>query len=146
MAYSDRELLARLVECEAGGEGETGMQAVATVVMNRVRATEGEYARVGQGSIRNIIFQPCQFTCVKEVVGGSYNAQNIYNMNPDSVSYFVADWALAGNRLYNIGEALWFYNPFSPTCSQFFPTRVGVFNVRIGKHCFYDPTPAYLET
>ena len=29
MAYSDRELLARLIECEAGGEGENGMKAVA---------------------------------------------------------------------------------------------------------------------
>ena len=28
MAYSDRELLARLIECEAGGEGENGMKAV----------------------------------------------------------------------------------------------------------------------
>ena len=26
MAYSDRELLARLIECEAGGEGENGMK------------------------------------------------------------------------------------------------------------------------
>ena len=33
MAYSDRELLARLIECEAGGEGENGMKAVAGVVM-----------------------------------------------------------------------------------------------------------------
>ncbi|MDY5613265.1 MAG: cell wall hydrolase, partial [Dysosmobacter sp.] len=24
MAYSDRELLARLIQCEAGGEGENG--------------------------------------------------------------------------------------------------------------------------
>lgn len=37
MAYSDRELLARLIECEAGGEGENGMKAVASVVMNRDR-------------------------------------------------------------------------------------------------------------
>ena len=35
MAYSDRELLARLIQCEAGGEGEDGMKAVAGVVMNR---------------------------------------------------------------------------------------------------------------
>ena len=27
MAYSDRELLARLIECEAGGEGENGWQS-----------------------------------------------------------------------------------------------------------------------
>ena len=62
MAYSDRELLARLIQCEAGGEGEDGMKAVAGVVMNRVHAKGGEYARVGQGSIRNIIFQPYQLS------------------------------------------------------------------------------------
>lgn len=36
MAYSDRELLARIIQCEAGGEGDNGMKAVATVTMNRV--------------------------------------------------------------------------------------------------------------
>ena len=41
MAYSDRELLARLIQCEAGGEGEDGMKAVAGVVMNRVRQGRG---------------------------------------------------------------------------------------------------------
>ena len=70
MAYSDRELLARLIECEAGGEGENGMKAVASVVMNRVRSTGGEYARVGQGSIRKIIFQPGQFVCASETERG----------------------------------------------------------------------------
>ena len=30
MAYSDRELIARIVQCEAGGEGDIGMKAVAT--------------------------------------------------------------------------------------------------------------------
>ena len=33
MAYSDRELIARLVQCEAGGEGDNGMKAVATVII-----------------------------------------------------------------------------------------------------------------
>ena len=28
MAYSDRELLARMIQCEAGGEGDNGMRAV----------------------------------------------------------------------------------------------------------------------
>ena len=32
MAYSDRELLARLIQCEAGGEGENGMKAVSGVL------------------------------------------------------------------------------------------------------------------
>ena len=41
MAYSDRELLARLIECEAGGEGENGMKAVVI----KKRAKEFFYRR-----------------------------------------------------------------------------------------------------
>ena len=49
MAYSDRELLARIVQCEARTVKETiGMKAVATVTMNRVNISDGEYARVSQ--------------------------------------------------------------------------------------------------
>lgn len=63
MPLDDRELFARLIQCEAGGEGENGMKAVASVVMNRVNAPGGEYARVGQGSIRKILYQTGQFVC-----------------------------------------------------------------------------------
>ena len=128
MAYSDRELLARLIECEAGGEGTNGMKAVAGVVMNRVHAPGGEYARVGQGSIRNIIFQPYQFVCASETEGGAYNPQNIYNMRPEAIHYEIADWAIAGNRLSR------------------FPSNVGYWQTRIGDHCFYNPTNAYYDT
>ena len=108
MAYSERELLARIIQCEAGGEGDNGMKAVATVTMNRVNVPNGEYARVSQGgSIRNIIFQQGQFDCVRETIRGQYNPQNIYNMTPTHVHYEIADWAIAGNRLNEIGECLW---------------------------------------
>ncbi len=146
MAYSERELLARLIECEAGGEGENGMKAVASVVMNRVHASGGEYARVGQGSIRRIIMQPGQFVCASETEAGVYNPQNIYNMRPTDEHYAIADWAIAGNRLSGLGDALWFFNPFSEHCRANFPSRVGVFRTRIGDHCFYDPTEAYYDT
>ena len=146
MAYSDRELLARLIECEAGCEGDNGMRAVASVVMNRVNARGGEYQRVGQGSIRKIIYQEGQFVCASEVENGNYNPQNIYNMNPTGVHYDIADWAIAGNRLTGLGEALWFYNPFSTNCRQNFPSDVGYFYTRIGEHCFYNPTSAYYQT
>ncbi len=142
--YSDRELLARLCQCEAGGEGETGMQAVATVVMNRVRVSYGEYGRLD--TLRQVVFQPGQFVCAMEQVAGQYNAQNLYNMQPTWVEYRVADWALAGNRLTGLGTALWFYNPFSPACRDHFPSPVGAFCLRLGDHCFYDPTPAYAQT
>lgn len=146
MAFSDRELLARLIQCEAGGEGDAGMRGVAGVIMNRVNAPGGEYLRVGQGSIRNIIFQPGQFTCVQEFVGGRPNLQNIYNMRPEAIHYEIADWAIAGQRLYNVGQTLWFFNPYSPNCQTYFPSNVGIFTARINEHCFYNPTDAYFQT
>ena len=148
MAYSDRELLARLVQCEAGGEGDNGMRAVATVVMNRVNTPVGEYSRVSQGgNIRNIVFQLGQFDCTRETIGGKYNPQNIYNMNPTDIHYEIADWALSGNRLNEIGECLWFLNPFRPNCGSTFPSNgSGTFHTRLGKHCFYRPTQAYSNT
>ena len=146
MPFTDRELFARLIQCEAGGEGDNGMRAVASVVMNRVNATTGEYARVGQGSLRNIIFQPGQFVCASETERGRYNPQNIYNMRPEQIHYDIADWAIAGNRLLNLWQALWFFNPYSPTCKENFPSKVGYFVTRIGDHCFYNPTEAYNET
>lgn len=145
MAFSERELLARIVLCEAGGEGEDGMKAVASVVMNRVQVTYGEYGRL-QPTIRAVLFQPGQFDCVQESLNGRYNPQNIYNMRPTQVEYDIADWAIAGNRLTNLGFALWYFNPFSPSCRQFFPSEVGRFVIRIGEHCFYNPTEAYAET
>ena len=57
MAYSERELIARMIQCEAGGEGDIGMKAVASVIMNRVNVPVGEYSRISQNSnIRNILF------------------------------------------------------------------------------------------
>lgn len=148
MAYSDRELLARLVQCEAGGEGDNGMKAVATVVMNRVNTPVGEYSRVSQGgNIRNIVFQPGQFDCTRETIAGKYNPQNIYNMNPTDIHYEIADWALSGNRLNEIGECLWFLNPFRSNCGSTFPSNgSGTFHTRLGEHCFYRPTDSYANT
>lgn len=143
VAYSPIELLARLIECEAGGEGENGMKAVASVVMNRVRADEGEYERISNGgSIHNIVFQPRQFECALEGNRG----QNIYNMQPTQQEYDIAEWALGGGILPGLEDALWFFNPYSASCKSYFPSEVGEFVTRIGDHCFYEPTPAYSET
>ena len=148
MAYSDRELLARIVQCEAGGEGDNGMRAVASVVMNRVNVPNGEYARVSQGgNIRNIIFQQGQFDCARETIGGRYNSQNIYNMTPTDVHYEIADWALSGNRLNEIGECLWYLNPFMPSCNQTFPVNgTGTLHTRVGEHRSCRPTSKYAQT
>ena len=147
MALDTRELFARLIQCEAGGEGEYGMAAVSTVAMNTANATEGEFSRVGNGGdVRAGITQPGQFTCMRESVGGSYNAQNVYNMRPTDIHYQIVDWAMAGGRLPGIDNALFFFNPYSDVCPTYFPTRVGVIHNRIGDHCFYIPTSYYADT
>lgn len=148
MPYNNRELLARLLQCEAGGEGDIGMKAVASVIVNRTQVPYGEFFKVSEGgNIRNIIEQPGQFTCLKESVSGSYNSQNIYNMNPDELHYEIADWAIAGNTISPVGNSLFYYNPFSPECAAYFPVdRTGVIYNRINKHCFYSPTQKYKTT
>ena len=124
------------------------MKAVASVIMNRVHVPFGEYARVSQdGSIRNIIYQPGQFDCATDMLYGTYNSQNIYNMNPTDVHYEIADWAIAGNRLNEVGTCLWYMNPFMPTCTEIFPRNgSGTLHTRITNHCFYRPTELYQDT
>lgn len=142
-----RELFARLIQCEAGGEGTDGMMGVATVVMNRATINYGEFARInGGGDIRSVIEQPGQFTCMKTSVGGVYNPQNVYNMIPLEEHYAIADWAIAGGRLAGVDHSLFFHNPYSSICPTYFPTRVGVIHNRVGDHCFYIPTSYYAAT
>ena len=147
MALDTRELFARLIKCEAGGEGDNGMRAVASVIINRSEISTGEFSRVSNGGdVRAIITQPCQFTCLKEVVDGRYNPQNVYNITPDQEHYDIADWALAGNTDSSVGNSIFFFNPYSSSCPNYFPSRVGVIYNRVGDHCFYAPTNAYDNT
>lgn len=147
MPMDTRELFARLIQCEAGGEGNDGMRAIATVVMNRATIDYGEFSRVSQGGdVRAIITQPGQFVCMRETIGGTYNQQNVYNMTPTQEHYDIVDWAMAGGRLIGVDESLFFHNPYSDTCPTYFPTKVGVIHNRIGNHCFYLPTAYYAET
>ena len=146
MAYSDRELLARIIQCEAGGEGDNGMKAVATTIMNRVRVPSGEYHRIGQEDLRKVIYQKGQFDCMRSVLGGVANPQTIWARDPEQIHYDIADWALAGNRLFPIGYSLWYFNPFAPCPYEFPYNGSGSFQIKILKHCFYNPTALYFLT
>lgn len=146
MSYSNRELLARILKCEAGGEGENGMKAVATSIMNRVRVPYGEYHRLGQGDIRRIIYQKGQYDCMRSILGGVANPQTIWANPPDQIHYDIADWALAGNRLDPIGYSLWYFNPYAPCPDTFPPNGAGSFQIKILLHCFYNPAELYAKT
>lgn len=130
--------MARLIKCEAGGEGETGMRAVATVVMNRVRQSSGEYGRYN--TVNDVVFAPRQFECATN------QPQSVFNMSPDSIHYNIASRALNGEILPDVAEALWFFNPYSDYCRPNFPNNNGYFLTRIGNHCFYAPTGSYYST
>ena len=124
MPYTTRELFARLIQCEAGGEGDDGMGAVASVVGNRSTVPYGEFARVSQGGdIRRIIEQPGQFVCMRDTVGSKYNPQNIWNMDPQEIHYQIADWVMSGNTMNAVAECLFFYNPYSREYPQIFSPR-----------------------
>ncbi|MDD2418569.1 MAG: cell wall hydrolase [Oscillospiraceae bacterium] len=144
----DRELFARLIKCEAEGEGEHGMKAVATVVMNRVRVPYGEYFSVNRGNIRNVIYQPRQFTCLATEIAGVANIQNIWSMTPDPIHYEIADWALSGNIFSGVGaESLWYMNPYVAECPDPFPYNgTGYWYTRVNQHCFFNPTNLYAQT
>lgn len=143
-----RELFARLIKCEAGGEGLDGMRAVATVVMNRIKVPYGEYHRVLQGDLRKAIEQECQFSCLKTTIGGEPHTQNVWVLTPEPIHYQVADWAIGGGTYTGVGsKCLWFMNPFSPVCPNLFPYNgTGYWYTRVRQHCFYNPTAAYSET
>lgn len=147
MPMSTREMFARLIKCEAGGEGEIGMKAVATVIMERVDVTGGQYLRDNQGDLRRVMTQPGEFTCLLNTVYGQPNPQTIWTSPPEQIHYDIADWALSGNRLSDVALNLWYYNPFLPSCAKVFPRNGSgsIFN-RIHQHCFYLPTPAYYRT
>ena len=61
---------------------------------------------------------------MSETINNNYNPQNIYNLSPQEIHYQIADWAIAGNKLKEInevGDCLWYMNPFRPTCPNTFP-------------------------
>ncbi|MDR1392218.1 MAG: cell wall hydrolase [Clostridiales bacterium] len=143
-----RELFARMINCEAGGEGIEGMKAVATCIMNRVRTTKGEYGRVCQGDLRKVLEQQCQFSCHKTLIGGVENTQNVWNINPEPLHYEIADEAASGTIFSPVGDqCLWYMRPPDATCPQYFPKNgSGYAYNKIRKHCFYNPTAKYNDT
>jgi N-acetylmuramoyl-L-alanine amidase len=118
ISSTDRDLLARLVHAEAGGEPIAGQVEVASVVLNRVDSTQFP------NSIPDVINQPGQFQSVSD---GSINQA------PDATNYKAVEEAIE-NR-HNDGS-LYFYNPAISTSANcaWFATLPTV--IIIGHHKF----------
>ena len=113
VAAGDRDLLAAIIQCEAGGEPYAGKIAVGAVIMNRVRS--GAFPN----TIAGVVYQPMQFQPVRS---GRLAIRLAEGAN--ETCYKAADEVLAGAN--NIGKCL------------FFRTVVpGIKGTIIGHHVFY---------
>jgi spore germination cell wall hydrolase CwlJ-like protein len=104
---STRELLAKTIQAEAGGEGYTGMLAVGAVISNRVNAS-------GFGdSIQDVILKPGQFSAWNSVTGYAKGkgGVNMDKIKPSKDAYAAADAILSGDFESPVGGATHYYNP-----------------------------------
>ena len=116
---SDVYELARLIHAEAEGEPFIGKVAVGAVVMNRLKDPRFP------NSIREIIFQPQQFSPVSD--GRLFS---ITKPHPDCVK--AAEMAMAGAD--PTGGALFFYNPDKVSPTSWIRSREIIY--LIGDHVF----------
>lgn len=104
MNYSDRDLLAKTIQAEAGNQGAKGMMAVGNVIMNRLGKG---------GSLSDVILAPGQFSPWNSVTGyaGGAQGQDMAKVRPSEQAYKTADMLLSGGYEDITGGATHFYNP-----------------------------------
>ena len=127
MNLTDRELLAKTLQAEAGNQGLGGMMAVGSVIRNRM----------GQGgSLRDVILAPAQFSAWNKFTGaaGGEQGQDMAAMKPSEDAYAAADAILSGNAPDVTGGATHYYNPSisDPAWGQ----KAGGDWAKIGAHIF----------
>lgn len=126
----DRELLARTLMAEAGGEGYDGILAAGAVIANRTQS--GNY---GDG-LRGVIMKPGQFSAWNSVTGyaGGEGGLNMDAIRPSDEVYRATDAILSGNYQDPTGGATHYYNPSvaTPAWGQ----QAGGNWLTIGNHIF----------
>ena len=108
---SDTQLLAAIIECEAGGEPYAGQLAVGAVVMNRIKSSSYP------DTMEEVIYQSGQFSPAMSGWLDRVRANQGYT----EVAMQAAEDALAGSN--PIGDCLYF--------------SVGGYGTRIGDHLFH---------
>lgn len=103
-----RDLLARTIQGEAGGEGYEGMLAVGAVIGNRVRS-----GRYGGSTLNDVIMAPGQFSMWNGVTGyaGGQGAIDPGRIQVTPEAYKAADAILAGGYADPTNGATHYYNP-----------------------------------
>ena len=103
MDLTQRDLLAKTLQAEAGNQGYNGMVAVGSVIMNRL---------AGGSDLGKVILQPGHFSAWNSTTGyaGGEQGQDM-NFTPSAKAYEVADALLSGNYEDPTGGATHYYNP-----------------------------------
>jgi len=103
MELTQRDLLAKTLQAEAGNQGYNGMVAVGSVIMNRLG---------GGSDLGKVILQPGHFSAWNSTTGyaGGEQGQNM-DFTPSAKAYEVADALLSGNYEDPTGGATHYYNP-----------------------------------
>lgn len=126
----DRELLAKTLMAEAGGEGRRGMLAAGSVIANRAKS-----GRYGDG-LGGVIMKPGQFSAWNGVTGyaDGKGGLDMGKIKPSPEAYQVADMILSGRYQDPTGGATHYYNPSvaNPDWGQ----KAGGSWQRIGNHVF----------
>lgn len=117
--HPDLELLAKLIQAEAGWEPYEGQVAVGSVIMNRMASD-----RFSAETIYDVIYAPNQFT---PAMNGT-----IDNMVPNESVWKAAEAVLNGEN--NVEDALFFYNPNNTPNKSYWNTLTIV--KEIGNHHF----------
>ncbi|NLG05108.1 MAG: SH3 domain-containing protein [Clostridia bacterium] len=110
---NDVQLLAALIQCEAGYEIYEGQVAIGTVVLNRLRT--GRYGN----NIYSVIYAKGQFG-----PAGSGKVANVYAQGPKAICIQAAQEALAGSSLVG-------------TATHFRSVNSGYPGIVIGNHVFW---------
>jgi hypothetical protein len=128
MTLSDRELLAKTLQAEAGNQGIGGMLAVGSVIRNRM--AQG-------GSLSDVILAPAQFSAWNKVTGavGGEQGQDMAAIKPSEDAYAAADAILSGNAPDVTGGATHYYNP-SISNPAWGKEKAGGDWTKIGAHIF----------
>ncbi len=112
-AAGDLDLMAAIIECEAGGESYTGKVAVGAVVLNRVRSPKFP------NTVLEVLMSPRQFSPV-----GSGRFSMVLARGANASCYQAAQDAMAGAS--PVGNCLFFRTPIPGLTGQ-----------QIGGHIFY---------
>lgn len=132
MRGSDQDILARTIWGEARGDGSRGMQAVANVVMNRVR--KGGW---WGATVKAVCLKPYQFSCWN---AGDPNQEKLLAVTTDDPSFVtaleIAGQAIAGTLPDITNGATHYHTVDIATPKEWGPDPV--YTASVGRQVFFN--------